>query len=154
MRTAVAVNIGTSQTAIRAFVRLIGSAATVIVGGTQKGWAMAGDIIELVLLLGALGMNVYVAVDARATPVEVFEAVGRSRTAWMTLSLVGAFMFIFGIATAGYYVLLVRPQLRREIAAGGLEDRVSGRTKVVQYLLPALAIATAAALSSTIAGRS
>ena len=114
---------------------------------------MTGSIIELVLLLTALGMNVYVAVDARATPVEVFQAVGRNRTAWMTLSLVGAFLSIFGIAIAGYYLLRVRPQLRPEIQVRGLGDAVSGRTKIIRYLLPGLALATAIALSAASAGR-
>ena len=114
---------------------------------------MTGAIIELVLLLTALGMNVYIAVDARATPVEVFQAVGRSRTVWMTLSLVGAFLSIFGIAIAGYYLVRVRPQLRPEIEARGFGDRVSGRTKLMRYLLPAVALAAAIALSVATEGR-
>ena len=104
---------------------------------------MTGSAVQLAFLLAALGLNIYVALDARATPVEVFRAVDRSRTLWMTLSLVGAFLSAIGVAIAVYYLLRVRPLLRPEIAAQGLGDRVSARTKLVQYGLPAMALAVA-----------
>jgi hypothetical protein len=109
-------------------------------------------VVELVVLLGALGLNIYVAVDARATPDPVFRAVGRSRTLWMTLSLVGAFLAIFWIWTAQFYLLKVRPDLRRELEVQGLMDEVSARTKLVRYVLPGLALATAIAIGVHNAG--
>jgi predicted permease len=104
------------------------------------------------LLVTALGMNIYTAIDARATPAEVFESAGQNRTLWMTLSLIGAFLSVVGIAIAGYYLLRVRPLLRPEIQARGLGDEVSGRTKVVRYLLPGLVLAAAIALSASGSG--
>ena len=109
--------------------------------------ADAVNIIELVFLLAALGLNIYVAIDARATPVEVFKAAGQNRTLWMTLSLVGAFLSVVGVGIAVYYLLKVRPMLRPEIETRGLVDEVSGRTKLVRYLLPGVALAAAIALS-------
>jgi TRAP-type C4-dicarboxylate transport system permease small subunit len=99
--------------------------------------------IELIVLLSALGLNIYVAVDARATPESAFRAIGKSRTLWMTLSLFGAFLALFGIGTALYYILKLRPQLRRELEGQGLTHEVSARVKLVRFVIPALALAVA-----------
>ncbi|MCW2608452.1 MAG: hypothetical protein JWO60_3145 [Frankiales bacterium] len=113
---------------------------------------MALTVAQLVVALAALVLNVYVAIDARATPRQVFDATGHSRTLWMTLSLVGAFLLLVGVALAGWYLLRVRPDLRRELAVQGLEHEVSPRTKAVRYLLPGLALAVAVALGARAVG--
>ena len=111
-------------------------------------------LVVLALFAGFMGfaLNVYGAVDARATPKEVFDAVGQSRTLWMTLTLVGPFLLVIGVGIGCYYVLRVRPDLRRELVARGLMDEVSPRTTLVWYVLPALALAAAVALNANSEG--
>ena len=108
---------------------------------------MSPEAVQAIVVLLALGMNIYTAMDARATPEDVFEAVGRSRRKWMTLSLVGAFLSLAGVVIAGYYIVKVRPALRAELKKRDQLILVSAWHKFVRYLLPALSLAVAAVIA-------
>jgi hypothetical protein len=109
---------------------------------------MSVEAIPGLVLLVSLGMNIYTAIDARATPDEIFTATHRSRRKWMTLSLFGAFLLLVGVVIAGYYLLRVRPDLRREIRRQGVDLQVSARVKFTSILVPALCLAVAAVLAT------
>ncbi len=109
---------------------------------------MSLEAIPGLVLLVSLGMNIYTAIDARATPPEIFAATRRSRRKWMTLCLVAAFLSLAGVIIAFYYLLKVRPALRRELHRQGLDHQVSARAKWTSIVLPALCLAIAAAIAA------
>ena len=113
---------------------------------------MSPQAIYGFVVLTALALNIYTALDARATSPEIFTAIGRSKGRWQLLCLVGAFTALFGIGIAIQYLWHVRPKLRRELAQRGLMHEVSPTVKVTRYLLPALCIAVAAAIAANSAG--
>jgi hypothetical protein len=109
---------------------------------------MSPAAVQGFTLLVSLALNIYVALDVRATPASVFQAAGRHRPRWMLMSHAGAFLLVFGIATACYYLLRVRPQLRREARSQGVLAQMTARVTVLRYLLPALALALAVVIAA------
>ena len=107
---------------------------------------MSPDAIFGFVVLIALVLNIYAMLDVRATPVEAFTAIGRSKTKWHLLCLLGAFTALMGIGIAVFYITRVRPRLRAELKRRGLMHEVSLAVKVTHYLLPALCLAVAVVL--------
>lgn len=113
---------------------------------------MSPQAVYGTIVLIALGLNIYTAIDVRATPAAIFEAVGRRRGWWSALCFAGAFLALIGIGIAVYYLARVRPQLRQELQRRGETRLVSTGVKVTHYLLPALCLAAAVVISAHSAG--
>ena len=85
----------------------------------------AGDVgprdcgIDVLVVIGAiclssipLGLSLWALLDAAGRPAWAFAYLGRSRTLWIVVTMLGTFTIVGGMAIAIWYLVRVRPQVR------------------------------------------
>ena len=82
--------------------------------------AIFGPDLFLVFLVAILGwaIPIWAIIDAAGTPAVVFYGAGSNKTAWVIVLLVTMLLGI-GILFGAYYLIGVRPKLRRQVPASG-----------------------------------
>jgi hypothetical protein len=68
-------------------------------------------LVELFVLLLAVGLPLAGAIDAAQKPDSAFRVAGQSRTLWIVLQVVGIFFCGVGPIAAGIYFFVIRPKV-------------------------------------------
>jgi hypothetical protein len=69
------------------------------------------------LLCVPLGLSLWALLDCARRPAWAWALAGRRQVVWMAMILFGFLTVILGVAVSGWYLLRVRPEIRR--AEGG-----------------------------------
>lgn len=77
------------------------------------------ESVVVIVLLIPLGLSIWSLLDAVHRPRWVWALSGRRQLVWLILIIMGVITMIVGLFVAGYYLAIVRPELR-SIEAGDM----------------------------------
>jgi hypothetical protein len=85
--------------------------------------AFAGDaLFLLILLVCGVIVPLWAVIDAARRPTEAFYAVRSNKAIWI-VAIVVTWFFGLGLFSGGFYLLVTRPKVRRQMEGPALNDR-------------------------------
>jgi hypothetical protein len=82
--------------------------------------------IFLVVVLGLFALAIFAIIDASSHSKEDFYVAGYSKTAWILVIAIATLFSGFGVILAAYYLIAVRPKVRRIEATPGARTSLPG----------------------------